>query len=136
MVWSVATFFAIPVLALEGLGPKAAAKRSAGLVRQRWGEGLVGYTAINTAVLLVAALPLFALFSLALSVIEIDPGVGAVFGIVAILALIVVCTMGSALSVIFRVELYRYSTEGQLTGTFPQEDVAAAFGPPKAKPAT
>jgi hypothetical protein len=35
--------------------------------------------------------------------------------------------MGSALGVIFRVELYRCSTEGQATGGFAQEDMVAAF---------
>ncbi len=129
VAWSVSSFFAIPVLALEGLGPGAALKRSASLVRERWGEGLVGYTAINSAVFLVALLPLFGLFNLALGVIEIDPAVGAGFGVLAILALIATCVMSSALSVIFRVELYRYSTAGQVTGAFAQQDMVAAFRP-------
>lgn len=48
---------------------------------------------------------------------------------IAIIALIATCAMGSALSVMFRVELYRYSTEGRLTGGFAQEDIVAAFRP-------
>ena len=131
LAWSVSTFFAVPLLALEGLGPRAALKRSASLVRERWGEGLVGYTAITFAVLMVALVPLLVLFQVAFAAIEIDPTIGAAVGVVAILALIVVCTMGSALGVIFRVELYRYSTAGETTGAFAQQDIAAAFGPVK-----
>lgn len=84
--WSVSTFFVIPLLALEGLSPGDALKRSVSLVRERWGEGLVGSAAIGTLAL------------------------------------------GSALGVIFRVQLYRY-TEGQATGGFAQQDMVAAFRP-------
>src|SRR4051794_12261696 len=46
VAWSVITFFVVPVIALEGLGPVAAIKRSAGVVRSRWGEGVVGSAVI------------------------------------------------------------------------------------------
>lgn len=127
--WSVSTFFVIPLLALEGLGPAGAMKRSVSLVRERWGEGLVGSAAIGLAVFLVAALPLAGLLNLALAAIDIDPTVGAGFLVLAIVAFIATCAMGSALGVIFRVELYRYSTQGQVTGGFAQEDMIAAFRP-------
>jgi len=39
--WSIATFFAVPVIAYEQLNPIDATKRSAQLVKERWGEGLV-----------------------------------------------------------------------------------------------
>ena len=39
--WAYATFFLIPVLIVEGVGPKEAIKRSAGLFRKTWGEQLV-----------------------------------------------------------------------------------------------
>lgn len=40
IVWSIATFFVVPVLAYENLGPLAAFKRSALLMKQKWGESL------------------------------------------------------------------------------------------------
>ena len=40
VVWSVATFFVVPVIAYENLGPLDAIKRSSGIVREKWGEGL------------------------------------------------------------------------------------------------
>ena len=128
VAWSVATFFAVPVLAFEGIGPGAAMKRSAGLVRERWGEGLVGYTAINTAVLVIAALPLWFLFGLAEATIDVDRTAGAVMGVIAIVATIGAATIGSALGMVFRVELYRYATEGQASGRFAQRDIDGAFG--------
>ena len=41
-VWGLVTFLVIPVLALEGIGPIAAVKRSGTLVRQRWGQQVTG----------------------------------------------------------------------------------------------
>ncbi|HLZ89652.1 MAG TPA: DUF6159 family protein [Puia sp.] len=40
IVWSVATFFVVPVIAYENLGPIAAFKRSASLMKEKWGESL------------------------------------------------------------------------------------------------
>ena len=40
VVWSVATFFVIPIIAYENLGPIAALKESAKMMKQKWGEGL------------------------------------------------------------------------------------------------
>ena len=40
IVWSVATFFVVPVIAYENAGPLAAFKRSTELMKQKWGESL------------------------------------------------------------------------------------------------
>jgi hypothetical protein len=40
IVWSVTTFFVVPVIAYENLGPLAAYKRSATLMKEKWGESL------------------------------------------------------------------------------------------------
>jgi hypothetical protein len=40
IVWSVTTFFVVPVIAYENLGPLAAFKRSATLMKEKWGESL------------------------------------------------------------------------------------------------
>ena len=40
IVWSIATFFVVPIIAYENLGPIAAFKRSAQMMKQKWGESL------------------------------------------------------------------------------------------------
>src|SRR5882757_544917 len=40
IVWSVATFFVVPIIAYEKLGPLDAFKRSTALMKQKWGESL------------------------------------------------------------------------------------------------
>jgi hypothetical protein len=125
--WSLASFFVIPVLALEGVGPRDALHRSADLVRARWGEAVVGRAGIGFAIFAVALVPLV---GLAYAAVELEPvnatlaGVAyALFTLIAVVAFVI----GSTLSVIFRVELYRYATAGELTGGFTEGDVQAAF---------
>src|SRR5207253_1944607 len=40
MVWGITTFFVVPVIAYENLGPIKAFKRSAQIMKEKWGEGL------------------------------------------------------------------------------------------------
>ncbi len=129
VAWSVSTFFVIPLLALEGLSPGDAMKRSVSLIRERWGEGLVGTASIGLAVFLVALLPLAVFLQVSLELIDAVPVLGAIAGVLWLLALTATLAVGSALGVIFRVQLYRYSTQGQPAGGFTEADVAGAFAP-------
>jgi hypothetical protein len=64
IVWSIATFFVVPVIANENLGPIAAFKRSSELVKEKWGEGLgatFSFGFIHIIALLALAVPSFAL---------------------------------------------------------------------------
>jgi hypothetical protein len=125
--WSVATFFVIPVLALEGLGPRAAITRSIDLIRSRWGEAVVGRTGIGAVVFLIAFLPVCGLAVLATKLDPVNPALAGVAYALCTLGAVVTIVLGSALSVIFRVELYRYATAGELTGGFARGDVEATF---------
>ncbi len=40
MAWSILTFFVVPIIAYEKVGPFKAIARSKDLIRQKWGEGL------------------------------------------------------------------------------------------------
>jgi hypothetical protein len=128
LAWSVATFFVIPVLALEGLGPHDAITRSIDLIRARWGEAIVGRTGIGAVVFLFAALPAAGLAVLSTELEPVNPALAGVTSALFTLAVVVAIVLGSSLSVIFRVELYRYATAGELTGGFARGDVEAAFG--------
>jgi hypothetical protein len=128
--WSVATFFVIPVLALEDLGPKDALRRSVALVRERWGEGLVGSAAISTAVFLVGVVPFLGLCVGANALYSVSYAAATAVALVALAVLIATLALGSALGIIFRVELYRYTTEGSPTRSFDEGDMLAAFHPP------
>jgi len=131
LAWGIASFFALPILALEGLGPFATLKRSAGVVRERWGESLVGNAAIGIAVFVLVFLP------------SILVGVGGVLLLGSVealgLALIAIACLGIAIgslfsftiTTVFRVALYRYATEGKVIGGYDEQSLADAFTPRK-----
>ena len=64
IVWSIATFFVVPVIAGENLGPIAAFKRSSQLVKEKWGEGLgatFSFGLIQLVAFVALAIPSFLL---------------------------------------------------------------------------
>lgn len=125
--WSVASFFVIPVLALEGIGPRAALKRSVALVREHWGEGVVGRTGIGTAVFLVAVVPVLGMSVGTDALNKAHSPFATPATIITVIGVLAVFALSSALSIIFRMELYHYATEGRLTGNFAQRDIDATF---------
>jgi hypothetical protein len=54
VAWSLATMFAIPVLAIEDVGARTAARRSVEIFRARWGEGVIGQISVTFATGLLA----------------------------------------------------------------------------------
>ncbi|HEY8583509.1 MAG TPA: DUF6159 family protein [Capillimicrobium sp.] len=127
IAWSIASFFVIPVLAFENVGPKEALKRSASIVKERWGEGVVGSASIGGIVFLLGMVPAGAVIAAGIFLVGGPAGIAiAVVGGIALLAAMVV---GNALSSIFRVALYRYATTEETWAGFAAPDLAAAFGP-------
>lgn len=132
--WSAATFFVIPVIALEGAGPRDAFNRSVSLLRERWGEGVVGTASVSGVVFLVALLPALALGVPGFLLLSGDGGAevaGAVLLGLAVVVLVVASLIGGTANAIFRVALYRYATEGTAVGGFGQDQLATAFAPKK-----
>ena len=62
IVWSVTTFFVVPVIAYEQLGPIDAFKRSSQLMKQKWGESLgatFSFGIIQLLAMFLLAIPLY-----------------------------------------------------------------------------
>lgn len=129
LAWTVATFFVVPVIALDGLGPKEAIKRSASVVRERWGEGAVGTATIGGAIFLVAVLPGIALIVGGVALTGSSAVLGGVVIAVGVVVIVVGMLFQVTLSAVFRVALYRFATRGETAGRFTQEQLAGAFRP-------
>jgi hypothetical protein len=100
IVWSVATFFVVPVIAYENVGPFGAFKRSAELMKEKWGEGL-GAT-FSFGLIQVVGILLLAIPSVILS-IYVHPLVGIILLIVGTFSILVVM---SAVRMIFISAVY------------------------------
>ncbi len=127
--WAVATFFVIPIIALDGLGPKESVKTSVHVIKQRWGEGVVGSAAIGVITFLVAILP--AIIVIVLGVLLLGSSVVGGGALIAIGTIVFVIGMLLQVTItsVFRVALYRYATEDKVLGGFDSEQLAAAFAP-------
>jgi hypothetical protein len=126
MAWSLVTFIAVPVIAIEGTGPLETIKRSASLFRERWGQQITGNLAIGGAVFLLGVLPAIALIVAGVAVWSSAAFLGALLVIVGALVLAVALLISRALSGIFGVALYRYALDGEVVGGFTQEDLESA----------
>lgn len=141
--WSLITFLAVPVIALEGTGPFQTLKRSSSLFKSRWGAQITGNFAIGGAVFLFGVLP-SALLIFAGFLIWASAGfVGALLLVLGVIGLAISMLVSSALSNIFGVALYRYALDGEAVGGFTAEELNSAVksrggrnAPPTATPGT
>jgi hypothetical protein len=129
LAWNIATFFAVPVIALEGLGPMAALKRSLHVIRERWGEGVAGTFAIGGLVFLVAFLPGIALFAAGMALASSAEIVAVILIVAGVAIFMVGALVQTALMVVFKVALYRFATEDVVLGDFEREQLESAFKP-------
>ena len=126
MAWTLVTFLAVPVIAIEGTGPFETIKRSGTLFRERWGQQITGNIAIGAAVFLLGVLPAAILIVGGILLWSAAAFLGALLVIVGALVLAVALLVSRALNGIFGVALYRYALEGEVVDGFTQEDMESA----------
>jgi hypothetical protein len=125
--WSIATYFVVPVLVVEKVGPISAVKRSFAVLRKAWGESLAanfGIGIITFFGILLAMIPIvLGSFAIAggLTVLGV---ISIVFGV---LALITVSLISSALSSILLGALYLYAADGEVPQQFDGGELSNAF---------
>lgn len=128
LAWSVATFFVIPVLAFEDLGPIEAVKRSSGVLKARFGtvvrsQARFGFLFLGWFLLAVAAI-VGGVAALAAG------GALAALGIVLLaagfLGFLTVMVYSSVVNAYLRTILYRYATDRSVPDL--GIDLGQAFG--------
>jgi hypothetical protein len=138
--WSLITFLATPVIALEGTGPFETLKRSSSLFKSRWGAQVTGNIAIGGAVILFGVLPSALLIGAGVLVWTSASFVGALLVVIGVIGLAIALLISKALSGIFGVALYRYALDGNALGGFTAEELNSAVktrnAPPTATPGT
>lgn len=125
--WAVATFFVIPVIAIEGLGPKEALKTSAHVVKERWGEGVVGSSAIGLITFFVAILPAIVMMVLGFLLAGSSAVGGGLLIAIGVLVFVIALLFQTTIMAVFRVALYRYATDDEVLGGFDREGLESAF---------
>lgn len=126
--WTAMTFFVVPVIVVDGVGPVNAFKRSLGTLKSTWGEALVGNFSLGflsflimLPVLLVVMVLGYLAFSSGNTVLVITAiGVGIVL-------LIIATSVSSAADVVFKALLYNYATGKSLPTGIDSSQFRSAF---------
>ena len=124
MAWTLMTFLVVPILVIEDKNPIAALQESTGLLKRTWGEQLVGNFSFS-GIFLLLALPAVGLIILGFtlgSTIALVACVG-----LAVVYLILLSLIHSALQAIFQTALYLYARDGVAPAGFQSEVLATAF---------
>lgn len=128
--WNIATFLVVPVLVVENLGPVDAIKRSASLLKQTWGQQLIGNFGISLVMFLIALVGGVPLFLLTMAAFAVAPAFGILVGLVLALYIFGVVAVGTAVSGIFTAAVYAYTTQTPTeTPIFDPTLVQGAFSP-------
>ena len=122
LAWSVATFFAVPVLIYEKKPPLETIRRSAELFRRTWGEAIVGGLGIG---LIFFLLGLAGVIPIILAVAVGSPLIGFV---IALPYWLVLACVGSAADSALKAALYRYATKGKAAPGFGEETLSKPWG--------
>jgi len=120
IVWSVATFFVVPVIAYEKVGPVGAFKRSAQMMKDKWGESLAAgfsFGLIQFLGFLIVGVPLFLLAG----AVNIFLGIA-----LAVAGMFIVMSVLSAAQTIFISAVY-HNINGDVNKHFDQQLVDGLF---------
>lgn len=120
--WNVLTWLVLPIIIVEGIGPIAAIKKSASLLKSTWGENLFAQAGIGIIgfLLMLPGILLFGALSFVLPFVGIP---------LLILWIVVVSCLMSALGAIYRTALYRFAVGLPNGDAFSQDELANAFKP-------
>ena len=120
--WNVVTWLVLPIIIIEGIGPIAAIKKSANLLKTTWGENLFAQAGIGLIgfLLMLPGILIFGGLSFVLPVVGIP--------LLFIWVVVISCLM-SALGAIYRTALYRFAVGLPNGDVFTQEELSGAFKP-------
>jgi hypothetical protein len=131
MGWSIVTYFVVPILVVEKVGPVEAVKRSTALLKKTWGEALTSRMSLGVVflvVFLVALIPLVLMGLLAAFAFGNGQVVlGGLAVAVTIGIFILISLVSSALTTILLAAMYVYAAEGKVPEAFDAELLEGAF---------
>lgn len=124
--WSIMTFFVVPLLVMEGIGPVEAVKRSVDTMKQTWGEALVGHFSMGLLGFLLF-LPVLAVL-IVLGYLAAG-NTSALFAVIALGVVLVglYAAVTTAADTIFKALLYSYATGKALPEDLSTAEYSMAF---------
>jgi hypothetical protein len=124
MAWTLVSFLAVPVLVVENKNPIAALKDSAALLKKTWGEQLTAHFSFGMITALLT-IPAFAMVFVGLLSGKMAAVVVCIA--LAVVYLILLALVQSALQSIFQVALFLYARGGRVPEGFREESLSGAM---------
>lgn len=120
VAWTIATFFVVPVLVVEGVGPIEAVKRSTDVLKKTWGESLIMQFGVGTVMGLFGFLVFLVCtgVGVAIAFAMQSPIPGFVGAGVGILGAILIGLISSVLKTILVAACYQYASQGRIPTEF------------------
>jgi hypothetical protein len=126
--WTVATFLVVPVLAAQDVGPIDAIKRSASLLKNTWGENLIGNAGIGIAGgLLTFGLILISAMLFVGAVATHSVALMFIVGAAAVIGLVALSLFQTAMHGVYSAALYRFAEDGDPGQGFDRALLESAF---------
>jgi Family of unknown function (DUF6159) len=126
VAWAVVTYFVVPVLVVDGVGPIEAVKRSSTILKRTWGESVGGEGGLGIISFLLM-LPAFALIFLAIMAGSASGPLLLVLIPLIVLYIVALSVVFTALGTIFRTGTYIYATTGKAPTSMDQALLQATF---------
>jgi hypothetical protein len=129
MGWNILTFLVVPVLAVEGVGPIEAIKRSGEMLKRTWGEQITGSFGLGAVSGLAFVVVLVVGGGLAALIFYLELSMTLFFVVAAfvVLALVLLGLVSSTLDGIYTAAVYQYAKTGEVGGFFEDKLVKEAF---------
>jgi uncharacterized membrane protein (DUF485 family) len=124
LAWSIATFFVVPVIVVEKLGPIDAIRRSGSILRRAWGESFVANQGIGLFVFLFS---LVACVPALLGVLSHVPALMITGIAITVVAILIISAVSAALHTILLAAIYVYAADGRVPDAFDRGTLQNAF---------
>lgn len=124
--WTVLTYFVVPVLVVEKVGPLDAVKRSGKILSRTWGEAIGGHAGIGWALLPFWLLGLLAVVGGVFAMTK-APVLGATLLVLAVVYFIVLGLVDATLKGILLAALYLYAKHGEVPAEFDRSALESSF---------
>ena len=126
--WSVMTYFVVPILVVEKVGPIRAVSRSVSLMKRTWGEALAGKVGMGFFLFLVA-IPIILLL-VAGGYLMMQPAthtIGIVLLVVGGIAMMWYMAVSAAMHTVFMTAMYQFATSERVPDGFDRRLMVGAF---------
>lgn len=125
--WSIMTYFVVPVMVVERVGPFEAVGRSVKLLTKTWGEAATGQIGLGLVLFLVAIPIILLLVAGGYLLSTGATALGVTVLVAGLIVLLLYLAVSAALHTILVGAIYQYAADGRVPEGFDESVMAGAF---------